>query len=347
MLTASAIRLAESGRVPDTLIRIGIRQIVKQRLREEIREGADIKAARTRALRESAVALHTTTANEQHYELPTSFFQHVLGPRLKYSASIYPHAAASLAEAERHTLELYEQRMGVREGDRILDLGCGWGSFALWIAERRPSVQVTAVSNSATQRQYIESRIASLGLSNLEVRTADVNELELPEAAFDHVISVEMFEHIRNYAVLMSRIHRWLKPGGGLFVHIFCHKEFLYPYETEGESNWMARYFFTGGQMPAADTLLSFQDELSIEERWLHDGTHYQRTTRHWLENMDRAASEITGPLRETYGEADWKVWQQRWRMFFMACEEMFAYDHGRQWQVAHYRFRKPAAEAP
>jgi cyclopropane-fatty-acyl-phospholipid synthase len=339
---ASIIALAESGRIPDFLIRVGIRQLVKQRLREERRHSAEIKNSRTQALRDSVIALHTDVANEQHYEVPTEFFQLALGPRLKYSACIYPNPAASLAEAELHTLALYEQRMGVEDGDTILDLGCGWGSFSLWMAERNPTVNITAVSNSGTQRQYIESRINALGLTNLTVLTSDVNELQLPGNAFDKVISVEMFEHVRNYAALMAKISSWLKPDGVLFTHIFCHKELIYPFEVEGESNWMGRYFFTGGLMPAADTLLSFQDDLTLQERWLHDGTHYERTARHWLANMDAHADEVTHPLRATYGEHEWAVWQQRWRMFFMACEEMFAYDRGREWQVAHYRFVKP-----
>ena len=337
----SIIGLAETGWVPDPIIRVGIRQLVKQRLREELRQPAGTKEARTMALRDSAIALHTDAANEQHYEVPTEFFELVLGPRLKYSACVYPDKHATLAQAETHTLELYKERLSVREGHSVLDLGCGWGSFSLWLAEHNPSVEITAVSNSATQRRYIESRIAKLELINLKVVTADVNELELPLAAFDRIISVEMFEHVRNYAALMSKISGWLKPGGALFTHIFCHKELIYPFEVEGESNWMGRHFFTGGLMPAADTLQSFQDDLAVEHRWLNDGTHYQRTARGWLDNMDNHAEAVLPILRETYG-IDGIVWQQRWRMFFMACEEMFAYDQGNQWQVAHHRFVKP-----
>ena len=339
---ASIITLAESGWVPDPLIRVGIRQLVKQRLREEQRQPAGTKAARTEALRDSAIALHTDLANEQHYEVPTEFFQYVLGPRLKYSSCIYPNDHATLAEAEIHTLQLYKDRLDVKAGDHVLDLGCGWGSFSLWLAEYNPNVQITAVSNSATQRAYIESRIEELALSNLKVITADVNQLRLPEATYDKIISVEMFEHVRNYQALMHKISLWLKPGGVLFTHIFCHKELIYPFEVEGESNWMGRYFFTGGLMPAADTLLAFQDDLQLEQRWLHDGTHYERTARGWLDNMDANAEAVVPALRQTYGDEDVACWQQRWRMFFMACEEMFAFDRGNQWQVAHYRFVKP-----
>ena len=338
----SIIGMAESGWVPDGLIRIGIRQLVRQRLREERRQPPNTKEQRTLALRDSVVALHTEEANEQHYEVPTAFFQQALGPRLKYSACIYPESSASLAEAEDHTLALYEERLEVRDGDRILDLGCGWGSFSLWMAQKNPSVRITSVSNSATQKQYIEAQCHALGLTNVQVVTADVNQLELPSASFDKVISVEMFEHVRNYAVLLSRIADWLDKGGVLFTHIFCHKELIYPFEVEGESNWMGRYFFTGGLMPAVDTLPSFQDHLSLEERWLHDGTHYEKTARHWLENMDANVPEVAQSMQEAYGEQQWEIWRQRWRMFFMACEEMFAYDRGREWLVAHYRFRKP-----
>ncbi len=338
---ASLIDLAEAGWIPDGLIRIGIRYLVRERLRDERRLPAETKAQRTAALRDSMLALHTAEANEQHYEVPTRFFQQALGPRLKYSACIYPDAGASLATAEDHTLALYAQRLDVRDGDRILDLGCGWGSFSLWMAQRNPTVQITSVSNSATQRRYIEDRCAQLGLDNLRVLTADVNELNLPAASFDKVISVEMFEHVRNYAVLLSRIADWLDEQGTLFVHIFCHRELLYPFEVEGQGNWMGRYFFTGGLMPAADTLTEFQEHLRLDERWLHDGTHYQRTARHWLDNMDANESAVMAAMHEAYGAEQAAVWRQRWRMFFMACEEMFAHDQGREWLVAHYRFHK------
>ncbi len=341
---SALIGMAESGWVPDPLIRVGIRQLVKQRLREERRLPPHTKAERTEALRENPVALHTDSANEQHYEVPTAFFEYCLGPRLKYSACIFPSWEASLAQAEEYTLAMYKERLGIAPGDKVLDLGCGWGSFSLWLAEHEPEVHITAVSNSRTQRAYIEGRAAKLGLDNLRVITEDVNRLELPQESFTKILSVEMFEHVRNYAELMRRISSWLAPGGNLFTHIFCHKELIYPYETEGDGNWMGRYFFTGGLMPAADTLLAFQDDLALEHRWLHEGTHYERTARAWLENMDANIEAVRPSLEATYGAKDVDVWQQRWRMFFMACEEMFAYDRGKQWQVAHYLFAKPRA---
>ncbi len=338
-ITSLPITLAESGWIPDALIRLGIRKLVKQRLREEQAQPATVKAQRLRELRESPVALHTDTANEQHYEVPTGFFQLALGARLKYSACIFPKPYSTLDEAELHTLKLYRERMDIQPGQRVLDLGCGWGSFTLWLAEMEPHVHITAVSNSVTQREFILGRAKALNLKNVDVITGDVNELELPHDTFDRAISVEMFEHVRNYATLMARISGWLKRDGVLFTHIFCHKEHLYPFEVKGEDDWMSRYFFTGGLMPAVDTLTHFQDDLALDTRWVHDGRHYERTARAWLENMDRHEDAVVDNLRAAYGDAV-DVWQQRWRMFFMACEEMFAYDRGREWQVAHYRFR-------
>jgi cyclopropane-fatty-acyl-phospholipid synthase len=336
---ASLITMAEHGLIPDGLLRLGIKFLVGQRLRSERRHHESVANDRLRELTQSRVALHTGVANEQHYEIPTAFFEKVLGPRLKYSASIYPSSSATLAQAEDHTLELYRERLDVRPGDQVLDLGCGWGSFSLWLAQIEPTVNIVAVSNSQTQREFIQQRAQALGLSNIEVITRDVNELDLPTAHFDKVISVEMFEHVRNYQELLGRISGWLKPQGALFVHIFCHKELLYPFETQGEANWMGRYFFTGGLMPAATTLEHFQDDLGLTQTWLHDGRHYERTARAWLDNMDARQAEVIDCLSDAYPASELDVWVQRWRMFFMACEEMFAYDHGNQWQVAHYRF--------
>ena len=335
----SLVGMAESGWVPDTIVRAGMRYLIRQRLVTERKVPSDERASRLSMLRNSQVALHTAVANEQHYEIPTSFFQAVLGPRLKYSASMFPHPHSTLAEAELHTLELYRERMNIESGARILDLGCGWGSFSLWMAEQDPTVSIVAVSNSSTQRAFIERRARDLGLKNIEVITADINTLELPLASFDRAISIEMLEHVRNYDVLLRRISSWLKKGGALFAHIFCHKDLLYTFETEGQGNWMGRHFFTGGLMPAASTLPHFQDDMTLEQSWLHDGSNYERTARAWLENMDRNQDAVTASLEQTYPPEHVELWRRRWRMFFMACEEMFAYDHGQQWQIAHYRF--------
>ena len=331
--------LAERGWVPDALIRIGIRRLVRQRLSEERAQDAGTKASRLDALRGSDIALHTDLANEQHYEVAADFFRLVLGPRLKYSASIYPNEGATLAEAEEHTLALYAERLGLKDDDVLLDLGCGWGSFSLWAAERFPGLRITSVSNSFGQREFIQTQARLRGLTNIEVVTADVNTLELEDNRFTKVISVEMFEHVRNYEQLMRRLSQWMQPGGVLLTHVFCHRELLYPFETDGKGDWMARHFFTGGLMPSADTLPQFQEHLTLDEQWLHSGQHYERTSRHWLENLDANSERVEDALLGTYPVSTVRLWRQRWRMFFMACEEMFAYDEGQQWMVAHYRF--------
>jgi cyclopropane-fatty-acyl-phospholipid synthase len=341
----SLIDLCERGLVPDTLLRLGIRRLCAQRLREEFHDDADAASRRYReliqALRESDIALETDAANEQHYEVPTRFFELCLGKRLKYSSCHYPRGNESLDEAEEAMLDLYGERAELHDGQRILELGCGWGSLTLWMARRYPAARITGVSNSRSQREHILDRCEALGIDNVEILTRDVNALDLPEGQFDRVVSVEMFEHVRNHQLLMQRIAGWLKPGGLLFVHIFCHRHLMYPFETQGDDNWMGRYFFTGGLMPAADTLLHFQDSLHLEQRWLLSGKHYQATANHWLENQDKNHAEVESVLRPVYGD-DTQRWIQRWRMFWMACAELFGYRDGNEWQVAHYRFKRP-----
>ena len=339
--------LAERGLVPDVLLRAGIRRLCAQRLRDENAGDPDAAGRRHAAmiaqLRRSPLAIHTDAANRQHYELPPGFFERCLGPRLKYSGCYYATGSETLAQAEEAMLALYGERAQLEDGQDILELGCGWGSLTLWMARQYPQARITAVSNSTPQREFIEARCREQGLGNVRVITCDVNRLELPGNSFDRCVSIEMFEHMRNYATLLGRIGGWLREEGRLFVHIFCHRTLLYPFETEGEDNWMGRHFFTGGLMPAADTLLWFQDALRIEERWLVDGTHYQRTADHWLANQDAQREEIMAILRQAYGDAA-PLWFQRWRMFWMACAELFGYDGGREWMVAHYRFAKGVA---
>lgn len=338
------IAWAERGLVPDAALRAGIRRLCAQRLHEETRGGIEAQSARIRQrlaeLAGSAVALHTDAANRQHYEVPAAFFQACLGKRLKYSSCYYASGQESLDQAEEAMLALYGERAELADGQQILELGCGWGSLTLWMAERYPGARITAVSNSHSQREYILAQCAARGLGNVEVLTCDVNQLALPEARFDRCVSVEMFEHVRNYPQLLQRIGRWLKADGALFVHIFAHRTLMYPFETDGGDNWMGRHFFTGGLMPAADTLLHFQRDLRLEQRWLLDGTHYQRTAEHWLANQDAARERVMPVLIATYGEAAARIWWQRWRMFWMACAELFGYDGGQQWLVAHYLFR-------
>ncbi|MGN6151447.1 MAG: SAM-dependent methyltransferase [Lysobacteraceae bacterium] len=339
------IGLAERGLLPDALLRYGIRRQCEDRLRAESAGGPEAQAERFRQrieqLRHSPVAIHTDAANAQHYELPPAFFRACLGARLKYSCAYYPRGDETLDQAEEAMLALYGERAQLADGQRILELGCGWGSLTLWMAEHYPNARITAVSNSRPQREHIEGECRRRGFRNVEVVTCDVNRLELPAATFDRCVSIEMFEHMRNYQTLLQRIGGWLAPGGRLFVHIFVHRTLMYPFEVEGEDNWMGRHFFTGGLMPAADTLPWFQQDLRIEERWLVDGTHYEKTANHWLQNQDARRDAVMPILREAYGELA-PLWFQRWRMFWMACAELFGYAGGSEWLVAHYRFARP-----
>jgi cyclopropane-fatty-acyl-phospholipid synthase len=338
------ITLCERGLIPDALTRFGIRRLCRQRLAEE--HAADAVAAWERfrtllaELRESPIAIETDAANAQHYEVPPAFFRLCLGKRLKYSSCYYPTGTESLDTAEERMLALYGERAELADGMDILELGCGWGSLTLWMAERYPNARITGVSNSRPQREHIEAECRARGLSNVRILTCDVNRLEL-EQRFDRVVSIEMFEHMRNYQTLLARIASWLNPGGKLFVHIFCHRELMYPFEVKGRSDWMSQYFFTGGLMPAADTLLHFQRDLVIEEEWRLSGRHYERTANHWLDNQDRNRDAVLEVLAGAYGREHAKLWHQRWRMFWMACAELFGLDDGNQWLVGHYRFAK------
>jgi cyclopropane-fatty-acyl-phospholipid synthase len=319
-------RLVDSGVVPEPLLRVGIRAVCALRLREErLRD----RAAFVASLRSSDVAIETAAANAQHYEVPAAFFERVLGPHLKYSACYWPPGVDELGAAEVAMFELYAQRAELRDGQRVLDLGCGWGSFSLWAAARYPASKFTAVSNSQSQRAFIEAR----GLPNLVVRTADVRTLELEPASFDRVVSIEMFEHMRNYDRLFGKIARWVAPDGALFCHVFAHQRYAYPFEDAGGSDWMAREFFTGGIMPSTDLFAHFDRDLEIVDEWHLDGTHYARTSEAWYANLMRHREELE-PL--VGGRARF----QRWRVFFLACAELFGYRNGREWLVAHYRMQ-------
>jgi cyclopropane-fatty-acyl-phospholipid synthase len=344
-MLGTAIDLMERGYVPDWLTRIGIRRLLAERLRAEATGDDRAREAALERLiaelRANPIALHTTAANEQHYEVPAGFFQRVLGPRLKYSSCWWPEEVQDLETAEAAMLVLTCERaeLGFDRQD-ILELGCGWGSLTLWMAEFYPDSRIVAVSNSNSQREFIEARCRERGFANVQVVTADMNDFST-DRRFDRVVSVEMFEHMRNYQELMRRIHAWLKPGGKLFVHIFTHRQLAYPFETTGGDNWMGRYFFTGGLMPSRDLLPRFQDDLKLEEQWHFNGRHYQRTLEAWLVNQDRHRDKIMTLFRETYGPDQADRWFQRWRVFFMACAELFGYRRGEEWGVSHYRFGK------
>lgn len=345
-MSTLAIELCERGWLPDFLTRFGMRRLMAERLADESVDRGEQEFGRFRdnlaGLRESQIAVETDAANEQHYELPAAFFEQVLGSHLKYSGCLWDEGVSNLDEAEARMLAMTCERADLADGMEILELGCGWGSLTVWMAEHFPSAKITAVSNSASQREFINARCARAGLNNVEVITADANEFDT-DKRFDRVVSVEMFEHMRNYSRLLERISGWLMPGGKLFVHIFCHRNLMYPFTTEGEYDWMGKYFFTGGLMPSESTLLYFQEHLSIEEQWRVSGTHYEKTSNAWLENLDKRHAQVLQVLTEAYGKAEAERWLQRWRMFFMAVAELFGYRDGTEWMVAHYRFVKPA----
>ena len=341
MLLRSLIELVENGHIPDLLTRAGIRLLLLQRLREQAQEGPDQEwqAMMTfvEEMRQSPIALHTQEANEQHYELPSRFFELVLGPHLKYSCCHFPEGVTELEHAEASMLTLTCERAQLQDGQQILELGCGWGSLSLWMAKHYPNSSILAVSNSRPQREFIESRAQELSLTNLSVQTCDMNDFST-EQHFDRVVSVEMFEHMRNWQSLLERISNWLKPEGKLFIHIFSHRRYAYAFSSEGDSNWMGRYFFTGGIMPSNDLLLYFQKDLLLEQHWVLSGVHYQRTADAWLQMMDSQKGEILQTFRETYGK-DADVWFQRWRMFFLATSEVWGFRGGNEWLISHYLF--------
>jgi cyclopropane-fatty-acyl-phospholipid synthase len=341
MLLRSLIELVENGRIPDLLTRAGIRLLLLQRLREQAQEGPDQEwqAMMTfvEEMQQSPIALHTQEANEQHYELPPQFFELVLGPHLKYSCCHFPEGVKELGHAEASMLALTCERAQLQDGQQILELGCGWGSLSLWMAKHYPNSSILAVSNSRPQREFIESSAQELGLTNLSVQTCDMNDFTT-EQRFDRVVSVEMFEHMRNWQSLLERISDWLKPEGKLFIHIFSHRRYAYAFSSEGDSNWMGRYFFTGGIMPSNDLLLYFQKDLLLEQHWVLSGVHYQRTADAWLQMMDSQKGEILQTFRETYGK-DADVWFQRWRMFFLATSEVWGFRGGNEWLISHYLF--------
>ena len=339
-----AVELTESGYVPDSLVRHGIRQLLRQRLDEinssDISQMSDDQNRFIEQMNTSDIAMLTQKANEQHYEVPPEFYNFVLGPQDKYSCCYWNDGEASLAAAERAGLQKTCENAGIEDGMQILELGCGWGSLSLWMASKYPACMITAVSNSSSQGDHIKASAKAMGLENIEVITADMNEFDT-DRVFDRVVSVEMFEHMRNYRALFKRVDRWLSQRGKFFMHIFVHRDVPYLFEDKDGTDWMSRYFFSGGMMPSDDLPLFFQDNLKIEKRWRWDGTHYQKTAEAWLRNLDNNREQVWPILQQTYGKDFAKMWFMRWRMFFLAVAELFGYRDGSEWFVSHYLFSK------
>ena len=343
--TAVGVHWVEQGRVPDRVVRLGIQRLLKARLAELHDGDAAATAALSEAfvaeMRDAVIAPLPEKANEQHYEVPAAFFAAVLGPHRKYSSCFWPDREATLEHAEAAALQATCERAGVADGQRILELGCGWGSLTLWIAERHPRSSITAISNSCSQREFIAAEVARRGLANVEVLTRDMNGFDT-EQRFDRIVSVEMFEHLRNWPRAFANVARWLAPGGRFFMHVFAHRGAPYPFVERDASDWMSRHFFSGGLMPSDDLALRFQDDLRLLERWRWDGRHYERTANAWLANMDSRHAQVMPLMIEAYG-GDADLWWTRWRLFFMSCAELFGMDEGQQWWVSHCLFERRA----
>lgn len=336
--------LLEKEIVPDFIIRRQIRSLLRARLKEQHQPNDkslhEQITSLVKELSESPIAVNTADANEQHYEVPTEFYTHVLGPHMKYSCGWWENGEQTLAQSEYDMLEITCMRAGIEEGQQVLELGCGWGSLSLFMAENYPTSLFTVVSNSKTQKKYIDEKAAERGVNNLRVITADINAFEIDQK-FDRVVSVEMFEHMRNYKLLMKRISGWLKDNGKLFVHIFTHHRYAYKFEVRDNSDWMSKYFFTGGIMPSNDLLFHFDEDLTKENQWLINGVNYKLTAEEWLRNTDANKQKIIPIMKKTYGEDQGMLWFAYWRIFFLACAELWGYNHGKEWMVAHYLFNK------
>lgn len=336
--------LLEKNWIPDLIIRFGIRRLLKQRLREENKGKPEAQEEHLKSLVQelsaSDIGVNTAEANTQHYEVPTTFYQYCLGKHLKYSSGFWKDGVTDIDESEQDMLELTCQRADLKNGQHVLELGCGWGSLSLFMARKYPESKFTVVSNSKTQKIYIDEQAKLRGLDNLTVITADINTFTINDL-FDRVVSVEMFEHLRNYRLLFKKISSFMKPDAKMFVHIFTHKVYAYKFEVKDESDWMSRYFFTGGIMPSNKLFDYFDEDLMIRERWVVNGAHYSKTAEAWLRNMDQHRHEIMPLFEKTYGSDQALKWWVYWRIFFMACAELWGFNKGEEWMVCHYLFTK------
>ncbi|MGE0063891.1 MAG: cyclopropane-fatty-acyl-phospholipid synthase family protein [Xanthobacteraceae bacterium] len=322
--------------LPDSLSKAAIALLVDQTRRKLGDTTIDADRVFTRDMAHYPIATHTSDANAQHYEIPESFFALCLGPQRKYSCCLYDGGIDTLAAAEERALAATAENAGLADGQRILELGCGWGSLSLWMARHYPAARITSVSNSHSQRAYILARAQAEGLGNLKVVTADMNSFE-PDGPFDRVVSVEMFEHMANWGPLLQRIRRHLAGDGRLFIHIFTHRTTPYRFRVEDKDDWIAQHFFSGGIMPSHRLIRQFPELFAVEQEWRWNGLHYRKTAQHWLENFDANADAIRAILRDVYG-ADAALWQRRWRLFFLATGGLFGHDDGREWGVSHFR---------
>jgi cyclopropane-fatty-acyl-phospholipid synthase len=335
--------LLEKNLLPDRVLRTGIRRLLRQRLAGIAHPSPHLQVAQFAAeLQHMPIAINTAESREQHYEVPTAFYARCLGPRLKYSACLFETGRESLAEAEEAMLAVTCQRARLADGLDILELGCGWGSLTLWMAEQYPRARITGVSHSRTQREHILAEAHRRGLTNIHIITRDMNDFSAGPAAYDRVVSVEMFEHMKNWPRLMAGIAHWLRPDGLFFAHVFTHARFAYHFVARDESDWMSRHFFTGGMMPAHDLFPRFQHDLHLETDWKVSGRHYAQTAEHWLNNMDAHEAEIMPLFARTYGEGQARKWWAYWRIFYLACAELWWFRDGTEWHVSHYLFRKP-----
>ncbi|HSF09116.1 MAG TPA: cyclopropane-fatty-acyl-phospholipid synthase family protein [Nitrospirales bacterium] len=344
ILFTLARSLTDRGVIPDAVLRYSIQHLVRQRLKEISYDEQALPSYKLSFIKDigrSSIAPFPEKANSQHYEVPAEFFQKVLGPQLKYSSAFWPEGIESLPEAEEVSLRETKVHADLHDGQSVLELGCGWGSLTLCIAAQYPHSHITAVSNSHSQKAYIDSQVQKRGLRNIRVLTCDMNKFHIEHSQFDRVVSVEMFEHMRNWENLFDRIQCWLKPDGRFFMHIFVHRAVPYKFEVRDSSDWMSEHFFSGGMMPSDDLPLAIQSPFKLVNRWRWDGTHYERTANAWLENMDHHREALWPLFIQTYGKPNAGLWWIRWRIFFMACAELFGYREGQEWWVSHYLFEK------